>query len=55
METNLEGLLTITKDGELIAVVYNDIKRRAQIFYSCKAMGTDDIKELLESLKTLAK
>lgn len=52
METTLEGVMTLTKpDGTLVAVVYNDMKKRSQVFYTCKEMGAEDIKELLESLK----
>lgn len=52
METNLEGILTIKdNDGSLIGVVFNDMIKRSQVFYSCKEMGVEDIKQLLEKLK----
>ncbi len=46
----LEGVLTITKNDELLAVVHHDVHKRSQIFYECKEMGSDDIKLLLEKL-----
>jgi hypothetical protein len=50
METVLEGVLTIKKDGELVAVVYNGPSNRSQVFYRCKEMGAEDIKGLLEDM-----
>lgn len=58
METKIEiiseGVLKIIKDGEVLAIVHNDMKKRSQIFYTCKEMGVEDIKQLLEiiTLKT---
>lgn len=54
METTLEGILTIKKSesGELLAVVFHDQKKRSQIFYSCKEMGVDEIKTLLDNNDT---
>ena len=49
-EIQLEGILSIKKGGELIAVVYNNINKKAQIFYGCKDMGAEDIKQLLENI-----
>ena len=46
----LIGVLTIKdKDENLIAIVYNDMKRRAQIFYKVEEMGVDEIKSLLDN------
>ena len=56
METNfeaeLEGVLTIKQDGHLLAVVFNDMKRKSQVFYTCKEMGAEDIKNLMQLLIT---
>lgn len=56
METNieaeLEGVLTIKKDGELLAVVFNDMKKKSQVFYACKEMGAEDIKNLMQLIIT---
>lgn len=49
IENNLEVVLTIKKGDELLAVVYNDTKRRAQIFYKVTECGTEEIKALLDS------
>ena len=49
METELVGVLTIKKDGELVAVVHNDLKKRSQVLYTTKEMGAEDIKSLLEN------
>jgi predicted RNA-binding protein len=49
-EIVLEGVLKVMKNGELVAVVHNDMGERSQIFYACKRMGIEDIKILLESI-----
>ena len=51
MANELEGVLTIKdKDNTLVAIVHNDLKRRAQVFYKVKECGAEDIKDLLETL-----
>lgn len=45
-----EGVVKVMVGNELVAVVHNDMKKRSQIFYSCKEMGADDIKTLLENI-----
>lgn len=47
MENVIDGLIAIKKDGEVIAVVYNEKGR--QIFFSCKEMNQDDVKGLLDN------
>lgn len=45
----METIIPITdKEGNLVGIVYNDMKRRAQVFYAVKEMGMDEIKDLLE-------
>jgi hypothetical protein len=47
----LESVLAIKdKDGNLIAIVYNNLKKKSQIFYKTKECGSEDIKTLLEDL-----
>lgn len=46
----MEGVLKVVKDGEVIAMVHNDMKKRSQVFYVCKEMGAEDIKNLLIEL-----
>lgn len=47
----MESVLAIKdKDGNLIAVVFNNLKKKSQIFYKTKECGTEDIKTLLEDL-----
>jgi hypothetical protein len=47
----LEGVLSIKdSEGNLIAIVYNDIKRKSQVFFTVKECGAEDIKMLLEDL-----
>lgn len=46
----VEGVLTITKNNELLAIVFHDVHKRSQIFYECKEMGMDEVKLLLEKL-----
>jgi len=43
-------MLTIRKNQEIIAIVYNNTDKKAQIFSACKNMGAEDIKHLLEDL-----
>lgn len=50
IEITLEGVLCIRRGGELIATVSNDLQKRVQVFSSCKDMGIDDIKSVLELL-----
>jgi hypothetical protein len=50
IEILVEGVLKVVKDGDLVAVVHNDMKKRSQVFYACKEMGVEDIKQLLESV-----
>lgn len=47
MTTTLEGVLTIKKEGLLIGVVHTDPTTHKKIFYSCKEMGLEDLKDLL--------
>lgn len=47
----LEGVLTIKdKDKNLIAIVYNDLQKRSQVFFRVAECGAEDIKNLLETL-----
>lgn len=44
----MESILPIKdKDGNLIGIVYADIKRRSKVFYSVKEMDMDDIASVL--------
>ena len=46
-----EGVLLIKeKDGPVIAMVYNDLNRRSQVFGTFNECGTEDIKSLLEKI-----
>jgi hypothetical protein len=55
IEVELEGVLTVKKDGELVCVVYNDMKKRTQVFTACKDMGVDEIKSLMLQLLSTEK
>jgi hypothetical protein len=51
MTNTLEGVLTIKDtDGTLLAIVYNDIKRRSQVFFKVSELGAEEIKNLLDNL-----
>lgn len=53
MDNTLEGVLTIkSKEGDLVAIGFNDMKKRSIILYSVKEMGIDDVKVLLDNMKT---
>ena len=45
-----EGVLKVVKDGEVIAMVHNNMKKRSQEFYACSTMGVEQIKALLIEL-----
>lgn len=47
----LEGVLTIkNKEKRLIAIVYNDMHKRSQVFYKVVECGAEDIKQLLDTI-----
>ena len=50
MENTIEGLIAIKREGEVVAMVYNEKGR--QIFFTCKEMNQEDVKTLLDSLIT---
>ena len=49
METNMEGVLIVRKEGRVVAIAHNDLDKRAVIFYSVenKEMGLDEFQTLL--------
>jgi len=49
------GVLAITKDGELIGVVYNDLTKRCPVFYEVKKMGFDEIKNTLQTNENISR
>lgn len=48
METQKIGVVTILKDGELVGIIYNDVKTRTKTMYSCTPMGEDDMIAIIE-------
>lgn len=48
METTKEGVVTILKDGELVGIIYNDMKTRNKVMYSCTQMSEDDMIAVIE-------
>lgn len=48
MDIEQVGVLIIRKEGNVVGLVYNDIAKRSQIFFSVSEMGMEEIKELLE-------
>lgn len=55
MENNLEGVLTIKKEGVLKAIICNDQKKRAPITYICKEASLEDIQELFRNVSEIPK
>ncbi|MFA5695843.1 MAG: hypothetical protein WC917_00055 [Bacilli bacterium] len=52
-EILVEGVLTIKDhEGRLVAIAYTDMKKKAQVVYKVSECNQDDIKELLESLRS---
>jgi len=43
-----EELLTVEKDGVLLAIVRHDMNSRHQVFYKVIEMGSDDLMDLYE-------
>lgn len=56
---NIEGIEAIvpirSKEGELIAIIYNDIKRKSTNIYGVKEYKLEEIKKLFEDLQTITK
>ena len=49
----LEAILPIRNTrGELIAIVYNDVKRRSTNIYGVKEYKLEEMKALLETIQT---
>jgi len=45
-----EQVTAVRVNGELIAIVSHNLKKRVQTFSTCTDMGDDEIKALLEKL-----
>lgn len=48
METKKEGVVTIHKEGELVGIIYNDMKTRNKVMYKCEQMSEDDMIAVIE-------
>lgn len=47
----IEGIGTIKDDkGNLVAIVFTDLKKRSQIFFNVKEMGQEDVKNLFANI-----
>lgn len=51
-DIQIESMLTVRRNGQLIAINSNDMKKRAHIFSACSDMGEEEIKVLLENLNS---
>lgn len=53
----IEGIEPIvpirSKEGELLAIIYNDTKRRSTNIYGVKEYKLEEVKKLLEELQTI--
>lgn len=50
IKTGKEGVLTIfNESGELMAIVYKDMKTRKNVFYSVNEMGMEELEHLLKT------
>lgn len=48
--TKKEGITSIfNSEGELIAIIYKDLKSRKNIFYSCNEMAMEELERLVGS------
>jgi hypothetical protein len=52
MKTQKEGVTTIfNRDGDLVAIIYKDMKSRKNVFYSVAEMGMEELETLVGSDK----
>ncbi len=48
--TQKEGVTTIfSKDGELEAIIYKDMKSRKNVFYKCEEMSMEELEQMVGS------
>ncbi len=48
--TKKEGVTTIfNEEGELVAIIYKDMKSRKNIFYTCTEMSMDELEQMVGS------
>ena len=50
VEINRESMLAIWINGKLMAAVVQEPTNRNQVFFSCLEMGSEEIKNVLETL-----
>lgn len=48
METQKLGIVAILKEGELVGIIYNDVKTRTKSMYSCSPMSEDEMIAVIE-------
>jgi hypothetical protein len=55
METSMEGVLIVKKDGKVMAIAHNDLDKRAVIFYQVEnhEMGLEEFQTLLNNLPVI--
>lgn len=49
-DIDTEQVTTIRREGELVAVVSHNMKKRTQVFSTCTDMSAEEIKKTLEAL-----
>lgn len=51
-QTSKEGVTCIfDSEGELIAIIYKNMKIRSNVFYSCNPMSMEELEEMIGSDK----
>jgi hypothetical protein len=55
METSMEGVLIVRKDGKVVAIGHNDLDKRTAVFYNVEArdMGLEEFQTLLSNLPVI--
>lgn len=48
METEKLGVVTILSEGELVGMIYNDVKKHQRIWYKCVPMTEEDMVQIIE-------
>ena len=49
MNTEKIGVVTILQEGQLVGMIYNDIKTRNRVWYKCTPMTEEDMINVIEN------
>ena len=49
ISTNLVGVFEVKAEGKLVAIIYKDLEKRAEVFYKVEPMCAEEIKDMLDN------